>query len=123
MKYLLGIVKLDLRNCKTQEDCKRLRDDNNIEEHLISDEKLFSYKNVVDIFYYDKATFNIIAIVPHGQSNIQFTDDFISFMEHAEPLKFKKTNLDLDSILDKISSFGLDSLNSNERGFLKKFSK
>jgi hypothetical protein len=116
-----NIVKLDLRICKTLADCARLREDNNINEELISDEKLFGYKGVVDIFFYDRFTFNIIAIIPHGTDKIQFTEDFINYITGLEPLKFKKRNLDLDEILDKISSSGLESLNKFEKRFLRKF--
>jgi hypothetical protein len=123
MKWSLKIVKLDLRICNSLEDCKRLREDNNIDPDLISDEKLFEYKNVIDIFFYDKETYNIIGVIPTGHTDVQFTDDFISLLNGTEPLSFKKTSLNLDQILDKISSSGLESLNKNERGFLKKFSK
>ena len=123
MKWSLNIVKLDLRICNSLEDCKKLREDNDIHPDLISDEKLFEYKNVIDMFLYDKNTFNIIGVIPTGQSNIQFTDDFITYLEKIEPIKFKRTNLDLDEILDKISSSGLESLNKSERRFLGKFSK
>ena len=123
MKWSLNIVKLDLRFCNSLEDCKRLREDNEIHPDLISDEKLFEYKNVIDIFLYDKDTYNIIGVIPSGQTNIQFTDDFITHLTKIESLKFKRTNLSLDEILDKISSSGLESLNKSERRFLKKFSK
>lgn len=123
MKWSLNIVKLDLRICNTLEDCKRLREDNNIHPDLIADEKLFEYKNVIDIFFYDKNTYNIIAVIPTGQTNLQYTDDFISFMMNIESISYKKTSLSLDQILDKISSSGLESLNQSEKGYLKKFSK
>jgi hypothetical protein len=123
MKWSLNIVKLDLRFCNTLEDCKRLREDNDIDPDLISDEKLFEYKNVVDIFFYDKETYNIVGVIPFGQSNIQFTEDFINHLTQLEPIKYKRTSLNLDEILDKISSSGLESLNKIERRFLRKFSK
>jgi len=123
MRWSLDIVKLDLKMCKSLKDCKRLREDNGIDDELIWDEKLFEYKNIVDVFFYDKITYSVIAIIPHGDTNIQFTDDFMMYLGKIEPLKFKKTNLDLDEILDKISSSGLESLNGLERRFLRKFSK
>lgn len=123
MKWSLNIVKLDLRICNSLEDCKRLREDNDIHPDLISDEKLYEYKNVIDIFFYDKETYNIIAVIPTGQTNLQYTDDFISFLTNIEAITYKKTSLSLDQILDKISSSGLESLNKNEKGFLKKFSR
>jgi hypothetical protein len=121
MLWSENIVKLDLRICKTLDDCRRLREDNDIPEELISDEKLFSYKDVVDVFFYDRITFNIMAIIPNGTDKIQFTEDFINHMVDLNPLKFKKRNLDLDEILDKISSMGLESLNKLEKRFLRKF--
>ena len=123
MRWSLNIVKLDLRFCNTLEDCKKLREDNDIHPDLISDEKLFEYKNVIDIFFYDKDTYNIIGVIPFGQSNIQFTEDFLTHLNKIEPLKYKRTSLNLDEILDKISSSGLESLNKSERRFLRKFSK
>ena len=116
-----NIVKLDLRICKTIDDCTMLREDNGISEDLISDEKLFGYKGVVDIFFYDRTTFNILAIIPTGTDKIQFTEDFMNHIMGLQPLKFKKRNLDLDEILDKISSSGLESLNKLEKRFLRKF--
>jgi len=50
MNWSLNIIKLDLRVCKNIDDCKRLREDNGIDQDLISDDKLFSYKGIVDIF-------------------------------------------------------------------------
>ena len=123
MNWSLNIVKLDLRFCNSLEDCKRLIEDNNIHPDLISDEKLLEYKNVIDIFLYDKDTYNIIGVISSGQDSIQFTDDFITYLTKIEPIKYKKTNLSLDQILDKISSSGLESLNKVERRFLGKFSK
>ena len=116
-----NIVKLDLRICKTIDDCTMLREDNGISEDLISDEKLFSYKGVVDVFFYDRTTFNILAIIPTGTDKIQFTEDFMNHIMELKPLRFKKRNLDLDEILDKISSSGLESLNKLEKRFLRKF--
>jgi hypothetical protein len=116
-----NIIKLDLTMCKTLEDCKLLREDNDIHPDLISDEKLFSYMGVIDVFFYDSVTFNILAVIPHGDDKIQFTDDFINHLLSIQPLKFKKRKLDLDDILDKINSMGLDSLNKIEKKFLRKF--
>lgn len=115
------IVKLDLRICKTIDDCKVLREDNNIHHDLISDEKLWGYKGIIDVFYYDAETFNIIAVVPHGDNRLQFTDEFVSYMTKIEPLKFIKRKLDLDEILDKINLMGVGSLNNSEKRFLRKF--
>jgi hypothetical protein len=98
-----------------------LREDNGISEDLISDEKLFSYKGVVDVFFYDRTTFNILAIIPTGTDKIQFTEEFMNYIMEIKPLRFKKRNLDLDEILDKISSSGLESLNKLEKRFLRKF--
>ena len=116
-----NIFKLDLRICKTIEDCKTLREDNNISEDQISDEKLFSYKNKIDVFFYDKMTFNIIAVIATGSDSIQFTDDFINYLVGLPSLRFIKRTLDLDGILDKINSMGIKSLNSSEKRFLRKF--
>lgn len=121
MAWYENIVKIDLRFCETIEDCKYLREDNNIPEEAISDEKLFSYKNIIDIFLYDKTTFNIIAIIPTDSDKMQFTEDFLKFMTDLKPLAFKRRKLDLNQILDKINSMGLDSLNKSEKNFLKKF--
>jgi hypothetical protein len=50
--------------------------------------------------------------------------DFISFKKEKKSKKSKvsKVNLDIDSILDKISKFGLSSLTSKEKNFLDNFS-
>jgi hypothetical protein len=116
-----NIIKLDLRLCKSIEDCKHLREDNEIHPDLISDEKLWGYKGAIDIFYYDKSTFNIIAVVPSGGDKIQFTDEFVHYLLNIKSLEFTKRTLDLDDILDKINSMGLDSLNKSEKRFLRKF--
>lgn len=116
-----NIIKLDLRLCKSIEDCKHLREDNEIHPDLISDEKLWGYKDVIDIFYYDRVTFNILAVVPCGSDKIQFTDEFVNYLVNIKPLEFIKRTLDLDEILDKISSMGLNSLNNSEKRFLRKF--
>jgi len=113
-------VKLDLRMCKSLEDCRILRDDNDIPQDLISEEKLFSYKDVIDVFFYDKLTFNIIAIISSDSEKIQFTDDFVNYMFDLKPLQFKRRKLDLDEILDKINLMGIKSLNQQEKRFLRK---
>jgi len=120
MNWSNNIIKLDLTMCESLEDCKLLREDNDIPEELISDEKLFSYKGVVNTFFYDKQTFNIIAIITNDSDQIQFTDDFVNYLFDIKPLQFKKRKLDLDEILDKINLMGIKSLNKLERGFLKK---
>ena len=62
----------------------------------------------------------MMPIVMHGQFPINLDKDKPSYEEW---LKTQKINLDLDSILDKISSQGIDSLNEIEKEFLDNHKK
>ncbi len=116
-------IRIDLFKIKTVDDCEKLLIDNNINEESISAPKLFSYKDTIDTFFYDTTSFFVIAIIPKGTKEIQFISDFLQYLSKLKPITPKKTTLDLDQILDKISTSGLGSLSSIEMRFLKRFSK
>ena len=85
-------------------------------------------KELQKLFKEDKDRENILRdmarmmmpIVMHGQFPINLDKDKPSYQEW---LKTQKINLDLDSILDKISSQGIDSLNEIEKEFLDNHKK
>jgi len=62
----------------------------------------------------------MMPIIMHGKFPINLDKDKPSYEEW---LKTQKINLDLDSILDKISSQGIDSLNEIEKEFLDNHKK
>jgi hypothetical protein len=116
-------IRIDLFKMKTVEECEKLLTDNEISEESITPSKLFSYKETIDTFFYDTSNFFVLAIIPKGTKEIQFISEFVEYLNKLKPITSKKTTLDLDQILDKISTSGLGSLNSTEIRFLKRFSK
>lgn len=63
----------------------------------------------------------IIAFTTKKDSEIQQTKEFIKELSEIQPEQLKKIkkNLNIDSILDKINSTGIESLRQEERDFLK----
>lgn len=62
----------------------------------------------------------IVAFTTKKDSNVQFSEVFSAELLKITPTSLPKQpkNFDLDSILEKISAFGIDSLKQEEKDFL-----
>jgi len=115
-----NIVKLDLRkfnHIKLKEVCDKYRID--------YDSMLNNKKNGYAIVWVDIVLQFIVAFTVKKDSTIVYThsmDDFLSSMREVEMIK-QPRELDLDSILEKISKYGIDSLKDDEKEFLDNLSK
>jgi hypothetical protein len=123
--FNFNILKIDLRLINTIENTKRILEDNGIESDMLDIQVLFSLKSNYDILYLDRRTFNIFAFSYKRDSKINLTSEFEKMLRDFESIKFVKREktsgeleFRLDSILEKISLKGIDSLTKKEREFL-----
>lgn len=122
--FFKNIIVLDLKKTKVK-DLKRLLIDNNIPDHKVTVKFLTEEKKNGGLkVFLDRTTYNVIAILYKGDSYPTFSMDFA-----VELSKLKNTaissvsNLDLNSILEKINESGMDSLTKSEMDFLDSASK
>jgi hypothetical protein len=115
-----NIFKLDLRkfnNEKLKEVC---------DKYLLDYDKMLSnkkkgYANT----WIDNDLGIVVAFTTKKDSTIVYThamDNFLSSAKEVEIIK-QPRELDLDSILEKISKYGIDSLKDDEKEFLDNLSK
>ncbi len=89
---------------------------------------MFKDNNIAKIWV-DVDTKDVVAYTTKKDNNIKLGDEFMvklsSMSPYQLPKKDKVTNLtlDLDFILEKISSTGLDSLTKDEKNFLSNLNK
>jgi len=69
----------------------------------------------------DTNTNLIVAFNTKKNSNVQQSEAFSELLMNISPVEITKQprKLDLDSILEKISAYGIDSLKQDEKDFLK----
>lgn len=76
--------------------------------------------------FIDSETTNVIAFNTKENQDLVMTDSFLDNLKSIEPItlpKKQKGPLTVDSILDKISKWGVESLNESEKKFLDDNSK
>lgn len=68
----------------------------------------------------NKDTMKIFAFTLKKDDTVRFTDEFSKDLSEMVPVDVPKQPkvLDLDTILEKISTYGIDSLRPNEKEFL-----
>jgi hypothetical protein len=116
-----NIICIHLKRFKTVEQFEKLLNDHEITRfsaeyfHELMED---GYTKV----YLDQTTHQFIALC-HGDNKkvFQITEDFIDHLKKLPSITFKskKNKLNLDQILDKISSKGIDSLTLQEKEYLK----
>lgn len=82
----------------------------------------------VKLFIYQESNRIIAFTTKNDKNNIQFTTYFKELLSSIEPIQLPKKQkgsieMDIDTILDKISKYGMESLTINERKFLDDSSK
>lgn len=116
-----NILSIHLRRFKTLKDFEKVLEDNQL--HKIEAESLYQLmlEGYTKIFV-DKETLKIIGYCHIVDKKlIQISEEFILFLKDMNSITFKnnKNNLTVDSILDKISQYGIKSLTQQEKEFLK----
>ena len=66
----------------------------------------------------DKNTDKIIAFNKKKVDIVMISDSFVEILNNINPVQLPKRNMDLDTILEKISKSGIESLNVREKNFL-----
>jgi hypothetical protein len=107
--------------------CIDLRMFNHIKLKEVCDMYGFDYQTLLSTktqgfakIWINKDTMKTFAFTVKKDDTVRFTDDFakeISEIKPIEPIK-QERSLDLDSILEKISMYGIGSLKPNEKEFL-----
>ncbi len=115
-----NVISIHLRRFKTIQDYEKLLLDNGLDK--IDAEALYNLKmdGYTKIFI-DQGTFKIIGYCHFlDKKLIQISEDFVLHLKNMDSISYNKTqkNLTIDSILDKISEKGIDSLTTQEVNFL-----
>jgi len=120
-------IKIDLRMCNSVADFEKLRDDNNIPVSKFSGKKLMEMKKTADFLFCDSIRFNIIAYINKGTTEVIYVDELAEYFVSMKPINFVKSydfsDMDVDTILEKISASGMESLTRKEKSFLESQSK
>ncbi len=67
----------------------------------------------------DKSTMSIIAFNQKKNDSVTISELFVEQLLQIKSIELPKKEMDLDTILEKISKFGIDSLNDKEKNFLE----
>jgi len=116
-------IKIDLRMCNSVADFERLRDDNNIPVGKLDGKKLMEMKKIADFIFCDSTRFNIIAYLRKNETEVTYVDELAEYFTSMKAITFVKSydfsDMDLDTVLEKISTSGMTSLTRKEKAFLK----
>lgn len=124
--FPFNFIRIDIKNIKTVEDCKRILFDNDIKPKDIDPEKVFSAKSKHDTLFFDATSLLLVAYIKKNGKDITLVYDLVDEMMALQPINDKSkdtSELSLDFILDKINSFGFKSLTEKEKTFLDSTSK
>jgi hypothetical protein len=116
MKNLICIDLRQFNNEKLKDVSKSL--------NLIYENLLIGKKDGFVKIYIDRSTGLVVATTHKDDlNNIVLSSEFTKSLSEMPTFSMPKKeikNLSIDSILDKISKYGMESLNENEIGFLEK---
>jgi hypothetical protein len=116
-----NVISIHLRRFKTIEDFEKVLKDNelfNIDSEACYNLMLEGYTKI----FIDKNTYKMVGYCHSSDKKlIQISEDFIENLKNMNSITFKKKEyiLTVDSILDKINQFGIESLTKQEEEFLK----
>jgi len=109
--------------CNSVADFERLRDDNGIPATKFDGGKLMEMKKTADFLFCDSTRFNIIAYINKGTTEVIYVDELAEYFASMKPITFTKfydfSDMDVDTVLEKISTSGMESLTRKEKAFLK----
>jgi len=114
-----NVISIHLRRFKTIEDFENLLEQND----LIRIDAGACYNLMLDGYtkiFLDKNTSKIVGYCHQTDKKlIQISEDFVLYLKNMNSINFKREKLSIDSILDKISQYGIKSLTKTEEEFLK----
>lgn len=93
---------------------KEICDIHNLNYDIILQNKYDGFAKI----WIDKNTDKIIAFNKKKIDVVMISDAFVDILNDITPSQLPKKNMDLDTILEKISRSGIESLNDREREFL-----
>ena len=108
--------------------CIDLRMFNHLKLKEVCDKYDFHYETLLENknngfakLWIDSSTKLIIASSMKKDNRVNYSDAFTDLLSNISPIELQKQpkSFDLDSILEKISSYGIDSLKQDEKDFLK----
>lgn len=121
-----NVFVIHLTRFNTLEDFQKVLKFNDVEG--IDANKLFEYKkNGYLKIFFDRKNSNPIAFTHNSdKKKIHFQENYLDFLKNMPSLAYEsdyKKNLDVDTILEKISAQGIDSLSKFEKDFLDNLNK
>jgi hypothetical protein len=115
------VVVFDLRKYSTPEEIENIAVANDIS---IDSKKVSDLAAKYSKVFVDKLTGELFAVMKKGSSEVEmskFCEDKLLSIKSSTPINDKiENNFTIDSILDKITEKGLESLSIREKLFLKK---
>jgi len=121
-----NVFVIHLTRFNTLEEFEKVLKFNGIEG--VNANKLVEHKNngYLKIFF-DRKTSNPIAFTHNSdKKKIHFQENYLDFLKNMPSLTYEsdyKKNLDVDTILEKISAQGIGSLSKFEKDFLDNLNK
>lgn len=125
-KKFSSIIKIDLTKCETVSDVTQVKINSGIPLDRFDPSMILEYKKTIDVLFVDSVLFGVFACINKGESEIRFCKDFKDFLidtPSVSTVEMISFDIDIDLILDKISSSGIESLSKIEKRFLKRQSK
>ncbi len=125
-RFSFNLIRIDVKNIKTIEDCHKILVNNNISYKDIDPNKLLGAKKKHDSLFFDDKTLFLFAYIKKGSKDITFVYDLVDMMKELKDINditLNETELTLDFILDKINKLGYKSLTEKEKLFLEVSSK
>lgn len=123
--YKDNFLALHLGKFNTLEDFKRVLSDNglhNIDAQVVFHMKSHGYTKI----FFDTETGRMVGFCHDTlKKQVKFTYNFVNHLRNQKSIDIipEPTDLSIDTILDKISSKGLNSLNRYEKAFLENNSR
>lgn len=115
-----NLICISLKKVKTIEDVKTLLKSNDLDDLYAREIMDFKEDGYLKL-YLDRVTHNLVAFTHSDDKKfIEFTDEWLKFMRHIEPIELPSKELTIDDILDKINKSGMESLTKEELKKLKK---
>jgi hypothetical protein len=115
------VVVFDLRKYSTPEEIENIAVTNDIS---IDSKKVSSLATKYSKVFVDKLTGELFAVMKKGSTEVEmskFCEDKLLSIKPSAPINDKiEDNFTIDSILDKITEKGIESLSVREKFFLKK---
>ena len=124
MKNIICIDLTQFNNDKLKEVAKSLKL-SDIQINMLIDNKKIDIAKLYlskDSLYLDNSSLPIIAYTSKGDNTVKYFNTFTEMISKIEPIKAKKKDklelTSVDSILDKISRFGVESITESEKNIL-----